>query len=377
MDQENPILIAFHSAMGIVLVINYTLIIVMWKFYQNKAPGMQTILDQIGRDGLVLLAIALPINWVSCVKIMPNYNYYLALAVVKSTLFSRVILCAQTLVLFVLRYIYVFHFTWISEKSETKMTVVLRILVVALALAITGFEDVSEIFRFRYLMEETLDKKNEYDVPKIAFVFNVIMLIVIVFVQVSIVFYKKKDSTQPSPTEESTSDKYVTKTITFLCFIFLICVSIAFYQIFNFNSGIIQLLQFLYCTVALVIFKSIFINSNEKLLKFCKRTLHFSEGNSYLMSPKQSSRTSHPNVPPNSNPIPPTFSFRQLLDAETFTESAVANAENIYDPNAYVSDDDDDVKSIHNIDFVIQPHLVPSLPLSNLSRHNDMASVDC
>ena len=103
MDQENPILIAFHSAMGIVLVINYTLIIVMWKFYQNKAPGMQTILDQIGRDGLVLLAIALPINWVSCVKIMPNYNYYLALAVVKSTLFSRVILCAQTLVLFVLR----------------------------------------------------------------------------------------------------------------------------------------------------------------------------------------------------------------------------------------------------------------------------------
>ena len=92
--------------------------------------------------------------------------------------------------------------------------------------------------------------------------------------------------------------------------------------------------------------------SNEKLLKFCKRTLHFSEGNSYLMSPKQSSRTSRPNVPPNPNPIPPTFSFRQLLDAETLAESAVENAENIYDPNAYVSDDDY-VKSVHNIDFVI------------------------
>lgn len=96
--------------------------------------------------------------------------------------------------------------------------------------------------------------------------------------------------------------------------------------------------------------------SNEKLLKFCKRTLHFSEGNSYLMSPKQSSRTSRPNVPPNPNPIPPTFSFKQLLDAE--------NAENIFDPNAYVSDDDD-VKSVLNIDFVIQPHLAPLL-CSNL-----------
>ena len=106
--------------------------------------------------------------------------------------------------------------------------------------------------------------------------------------------------------------------------------------------------------------------SNEKLLKFCKRTLHFSEGNNYLMSPKQSSRTSRPNVPPNPNPIPSTFSFKQLLDAE--------NAENIFDPNAYVSDDDD-VKSVHNIDFVIQPHLAP-LPMSNLSRQNDMPSVN-
>ena len=93
------------------------------------------------------------------------------------------------------------------------------------------------------------------------------------------------------------------------------------------------------------------------------------------MSPKQSSRTSQPNVPPNSNPIPPTFSFRQLLDAETLAESAVENAENIYDPNAYVSDDDED-KSVLNIDFVIQPHLAP-LPMTNLSRHNDMPSVDC
>ena len=369
MDQENPILIAFHSAMGIVLVINYTLIIVMWKFYQNKAPGMQTILDQIGRDGLVLLAIAFPINWMSCVKIMPNYNYYLALAAVKSTLFSRVILLAQTLVLFVIRYMYVFHFTWISEKSETKMTVVLRIFVVALALVITGFEDVSEIFRFRYVMEETLDKKNEYGVPKIAFVFNVVILLVIVFVQFSIVLYKKKGSAQLPATEESTSDKYVTKTISFLCLIFIIVAAISFYQVFNHNSSIIQLLQFLYCTVALVICKSIFIYSNEKLLKFCKRTQHFSEGNSYLVSPKQCSKTSqsHPNVPPNPNPIPPTFNFRQLLDAE--------NAENIYDPNAYVSDDDED-KSVHNIDFVIQPHLAP-IPIINLSRQNDMPSVDC
>ena len=74
MDQETAVLIAIHIVIGIVLAINYTLIIVMWKFYRNKAPGMLTILDQIGRDGLVLLAIALPINWMSCVKIMPNYN---------------------------------------------------------------------------------------------------------------------------------------------------------------------------------------------------------------------------------------------------------------------------------------------------------------
>ena len=369
MDQETAVLITIHSAIGIVLAINYTLIMVMWKYYRYKAPGMQTILDQIGRDGLVLLAIAFPINWMSCIKIMPNYNYYLALAAVKSTLFSRVILLAQTLVLFVIRYMYVFHFTWISEKSETKMTVVLRILVVALALAITGFEDVSEIFRFRYLMEETLDKKNEYGVPKIAFVFNVVILLVIVFVQFSIVLYKKKGSAQLPATEESTSDKYVTKTISFLCLIFIIVAAISFYQVFNHNSSIIQLLQFLYCTVALVICKSIFIYSNEKLLKFCKRTQHFSEGNSYLVSPKQCSKTSqsHPNVPPNPNPIPPTFNFRQLLDAE--------NAENIYDPNAYVSDDDED-KSVHNIDFVIQPHLAP-IPIINLSRQNDMPSVDC
>ena len=111
MDQENAILIAIHIAIGIVLAINYILIILMWKYYKQKAPGMQTILDQIGRDGLVLLAIAFPMDWMSCVKIMPNYNYYLALAAVKSTLFSRVILWAQTLVLFVLRYMYVFHFT--------------------------------------------------------------------------------------------------------------------------------------------------------------------------------------------------------------------------------------------------------------------------
>ena len=39
------------------------LIISMWKYYKQKAPGMQTILDQIGRDGLVLLAIAFPMDW--------------------------------------------------------------------------------------------------------------------------------------------------------------------------------------------------------------------------------------------------------------------------------------------------------------------------
>ena len=86
---------------------------------------------------------------------------------------------------------------------------------------------------------------------------------------------------------------------------------------------------------------SIFIYSNEKLLKFCKRTLHLCSRNNYLMSPKQSSRTSRPNVPPNPNPIPPTFSLKDLLDVETL-------AENIYDPNAYVFDDEDQ-KSVNKI----------------------------
>ena len=358
MEQENIVLIAIHIVMAIVVAINYALIIVIWKYYKNKALGKQTILDQLGRDGLVLLAIALPINWMSGVKIVPNYNYYLALAAMKSTIYSRVILCAQTLGLFVIRYIYVFHFTWISEKSETTMTVVLRILVFALAMVITIFEDVSELFRFRYLIEETIDEKNEYGVPKISFVFYFITLLVIIFVQVSIVLYKRKDSNLLPPTEQKTSDKYLAKTISFLCLVVLISAAILMLQILNFNSAISQSLRFLYSLVMSIIAMSIFIYSNEKLLKFCKRTLPCSSQS----------------VPSNPNPLPPTYSFKDLIDAENSAQNPVQNDENIFDPNALDNDDD---RSVNNIRIAIQPHIEPLQMANSINGHNDLPSVDC
>ena len=97
--------IVVHILILIVFLITVILLVQAWRYLNNKALGMTTILDQSAKDGMILIGLAMITGWTSWMKFGTNrYNYYSAMSMVKISEFALSSLRGQITMFFIIRY---------------------------------------------------------------------------------------------------------------------------------------------------------------------------------------------------------------------------------------------------------------------------------
>ena len=93
-----------HILILTVFILTVILLVQAWRYLNNKALGMTTILDQSAKDGMIFLGLAMITGWTSWMKSGTNrYNYYLAMSMVKISEFALSSLRGQITMFFIIR----------------------------------------------------------------------------------------------------------------------------------------------------------------------------------------------------------------------------------------------------------------------------------
>ena len=153
--------IAIHCLIFVILLIIGILLFQVWKYLNNKAPGSQTVLDDLAKDGIVILQSCLVSTWIVWIKIMPEYNYYFAVAITKLDSFVRIAAIAQMAAFSVIRYLNVFHFDFINFVDDRTVRIILRTFVAILAALCAGFDaNLTKTYKFAYMIRSKMNEKD-------------------------------------------------------------------------------------------------------------------------------------------------------------------------------------------------------------------------
>lgn len=122
-------------------VVAFMLFATVWLYLSKKPMGMQTPLDQMVKDLLVLsyiCSILAGIHYIEC-DLFINYPitaliYIYLLVVVGHSMFLQIIFTVS------LRYLYIFHSTWINEVDDSTIKKVSRFITFSVSIFMASFE---------------------------------------------------------------------------------------------------------------------------------------------------------------------------------------------------------------------------------------------
>ena len=183
---------ALHSLIFIILLVIGTLVIQVWRYLDSKSTGNQTFLDEVAKDGILVFYLTIVINWLTWIKIGDNYNYYVAVVLVKISQCSQVLTMGQAVIFNVVRYQYIFHFDYINSVNEKKFKIITQTLSTTIAVICGFIEDRSKTYKMLNLIHSSVDDKMYHFTPITSGIFRLILIAIIVCIQIRIVVYKQK-----------------------------------------------------------------------------------------------------------------------------------------------------------------------------------------
>ena len=256
-----------HISFFIILIVIITILVQVWIYLNNKALGMQTILDELAKDGMIFLGPTLIINWLTWINFDLKFNYELAIIYAKLSSFSHLTIVGQAIVFFIIRYMLVFHFEYMNSMDERKVIHISRISVFTLATLITFLDDQSQVFKVLYLTQTQLDDF-KLQAPVLAKFTRLILLVVITFVQLRIVLLRRRF---PDSDNKDEKDVYRVKLVSYACLLALVAI-IAVAYIGNFGTTVIvRLLRLLFLYLMILIGIVLIVCSNDKMFCFLKK----------------------------------------------------------------------------------------------------------
>ena len=246
----------------------------VWKYLNSKIFGFRTVLDDLAKDGMVILGLNLTHTWITWIKFASQYNYYVALAILKMEAVFRVSLIVQALTFSITRYLFVFNFQKINNVPERNIRMSSRICVAVLAIICANFDDWTTAKKVLYLMtEDQVKEEQAFQGPRPFFstIVTVVSMVIIAYVQVRITYQKWKYPEFQD--NEAEGDKFNLKMICIVVGVSLITVIIVVSSVFA-KSIVLTSLSTLLC-VRLIALMTIWllICSNERMLSFIKKRL--------------------------------------------------------------------------------------------------------
>ena len=95
--------IFLHSLRILVAIIFFVISYLVWKYFNKKALGMQTILDQMVKDLIRFHILVFFFSWLLYVKFQETYSHYVALLAVMTAHFVTFVCFWQILVTTIIR----------------------------------------------------------------------------------------------------------------------------------------------------------------------------------------------------------------------------------------------------------------------------------
>ena len=267
MEDEEIVVLAL---IFIVALCIWVLLYQVWTYLNSKSLVMQSVLDDLIKDGIIILGTALLVTWIMWIKVIPQYSYYEAMGVTRIVLFVRVSVLTLPGVFAIVKYQMVFHFDFINSVDDKKIKMISRAIVFTVALVCNLVTDFENSLEFLYLKELKLDEKYDIRKGKAVVVMSCITVFVVGIVQGRIVYTRWKNPL-PANSFENDKEQYDWKVISFLYFIFLIetiiCILLFFVQLF----ALVRMLQMLAFYLLFLLSIILTIHSNKKLYLHVKR----------------------------------------------------------------------------------------------------------
>ena len=278
--------IAIHCLIFIANIAVYALLFQVWKYLNSKPLGLQTVLDDLAKDGMVLLAMVLTYNWTTWIKFSSEYNYYVALIIVNTGVMFRVSLILQALTFSITRYLFVFNFSHINNVAESSIKMVSRIFVAVVSISCAFFDDWTGGKKFLYLTENQIDKKLVPKNPKTLFTIIVAIssLLIIVYVQSRIAYAKWKYPEIYNNNEDG--ETFNLRIISVVTAILIVAVIIVISHIFARNALWKSLLTLLCTRIIVLVMILLLVYSNQHLFNFVKNCLRSFQGNPHPSTPQ-------------------------------------------------------------------------------------------
>ena len=264
--------IVIHCLILAVVLVNSVLLFQVWKYLNSKPPGMQTILHELAKDGILLTEAQLIINWITWVKVVPQVNYYVAMIAVKTALFIGISFLCQMAIFSVVRYQHVFHFDYINSIDDTKIKFISRASVGSLALVCALSENVTKIKKFVHLTQIEINENFDFERPISIIPILIVSLSITLFVQCRIVYHKSQNPIDVPQHDLNQNDSYNIKIVSFACIVIMIIGIIAIFSLFSKVVVIARLLLVLNSSIfAFVIFVMLIYSNDQMFLYVWKK----------------------------------------------------------------------------------------------------------
>ena len=229
-------------------VLATTIFYLVWKYINQKALGMQTLLDLMVKDYIRLLTITPLINFLALIKIDEifsqldnNFKHYWSLGIFFINLVAFMSNIFQICASMIIRYLTIFHQSKLNEIEDMTILNIARLSVGLLSFAtaiVNGFNPKRPPPIYSYLMgkysEDLLIDK--FYVPK---TMMVLAFLVMIILQIKIERYDKKltsNLAKDQRSEEISTFNFNIRTIRNVIFCFCFILFLYFLLYLNLNS---------------------------------------------------------------------------------------------------------------------------------------------
>ena len=263
-----------HCLILIVIVAITVLLYQVWKYLKSKPLGIQTVLDDLAKDGMMILALTMTFTWITWIKFADQYNFHVALAILKVEAFFRVSLVTQALTFSITRYLFVFNFNYINNVAEEKIKMVSRICVTVLAIACATLDDWTAAKKVVYLITENqINKEQQLKGPRplLSTIISIASVLMMVYVQLRISY--KRWKYPEFQNNEADSDTYNLKMISIVVGISLIIIVIVISSVYAKSIVLTSLITLLCVRIIAFVTILLLIYSNDRMFVFIKTHL--------------------------------------------------------------------------------------------------------
>ena len=265
--------IVLHCLIFISTLAIGVLLVQVWKYLNSKPIVIQTVLDDLTKDGIVIFGLNILCGWITWIKLGSNYSYNVAMIITMINCFLKVSLMVQTLTFFITRHLFVFNFQYINNVEEGNIKIASRTFVTVLGLTCAIFDDWSSSEKFLYLTEnqqiEEVQVKDSR--PLFSLIVALSSLLIVAFVQARIAYTRfKYPELQNNLGENDTYNLKIISSAIVLSIATLIIIIFSYYA----SIRLWKNLLILFCSrIIASLLILLVMYSNESMFLFVKKNI--------------------------------------------------------------------------------------------------------